>query len=145
MPTLQEYKCPCCGGEIVGDANTAASSCPFCGNPVVMMRQFSGALGPDFVTPFKPDKKAAKAGLQKHLTGKRASAEDIQESKPHRRDQERARSVLAVRHRDRREQQRTASRRQSEVCALPRVDSEHHMEGSKIHLCDERTDRKVCR
>ena len=71
MPTLQEYKCPCCGGEIVGDANTAASSCPFCGNPVVMMRQFSGALGPDFVTPFKPDKKAAKAGLQKHLTGKR--------------------------------------------------------------------------
>lgn len=71
MPTLQEYKCPCCGGEIVGDANTAASSCPFCGNPVVMMRQFSGALRPDFVTPFKPDKKAAKAGLQKHLTGKR--------------------------------------------------------------------------
>ena len=66
-----QYKCPCCGGEIVGDANTAASSCPFCGNPVVMMRQFSGALRPDFVTPFKPDKKAAKAGLQKHLTGKR--------------------------------------------------------------------------
>lgn len=71
MTTLQEYKCPCCGGEIVGDANTAASSCPCCGNPVVMMGQFSGALRPDFVIPFKPDKKAAKAGLQKHLTGKR--------------------------------------------------------------------------
>ena len=71
MPTLQEYKCPCCGGAIVGDANTAASSCPCCGNPVVMMGQFSGALRPDLVIPFKPDKKAAKAGLQKHLTGKR--------------------------------------------------------------------------
>ena len=71
MTTLQEYKCPCCGGEIVGDANTAASSCPCCGNPVVMMGQFSGALRPDLVIPFKPDKKAAKAGLQKHLTGKR--------------------------------------------------------------------------
>ena len=71
MPTLQEYKCPCCGGEIVGDANTAATSCPFCGNPVVMMGQFSGALRPDFVIPFKLDKNAAKAGLQKHLTGKR--------------------------------------------------------------------------
>ena len=60
-----------CGGEIVGDENTAATSCPFCGNPVVMMGQFSGALKPDLVIPFKLDKKAAKAGLTKHLTGKR--------------------------------------------------------------------------
>ena len=36
-----------------------------------MMGQFSGALRPDFVIPFKLDKNAAKAGLQKHLTGKR--------------------------------------------------------------------------
>ena len=35
------------------------------------MGQFSGALRPDFVIPFKLDKNAAKAGLQKHLTGKR--------------------------------------------------------------------------
>ncbi len=68
---LRSYICRSCGGEIVGDANTAATSCPFCGNPVVMMGQFSGALKPDFVIPFKLDKKAAKAGLQKHLTGKR--------------------------------------------------------------------------
>ena len=68
---LRSYICRSCGGEIVGDANTAATSCPFCGNPVVMMGQFSGALRPDFVIPFKLDKNAAKAGLQKHLTGKR--------------------------------------------------------------------------
>ena len=36
-----------------------------------MMGQFSGALKPDLVIPFKLDKKAAKAGLTKHLTGKR--------------------------------------------------------------------------
>ena len=68
---LRSYICRSCGGEIVGDANSAATSCPFCGNPVVMMGQFSGALRPDFVIPFKLDKNAAKAGLQKHLTGKR--------------------------------------------------------------------------
>ena len=68
---LRTYVCKSCGGEIVGDANTAATSCPFCGNPVVMMGQFSGALKPDLVIPFKLDKKAAKAGLQKHLSGKR--------------------------------------------------------------------------
>ena len=68
---LRSYVCKSCGGEIVGDENTAATSCPFCGNPVVMMGQFSGALKPDLVIPFKLDKKAAKEGLKKHLTGKR--------------------------------------------------------------------------
>ena len=68
---LRVYSCRSCGGEIVGDANTAATSCPYCGNPVVMMGQFAGALRPDLVIPFKLDKKAAKAGLMKHLSGKR--------------------------------------------------------------------------
>ena len=68
---LRSYVCKSCGGEIVGDENTAATACPFCGNPVVMMGQFSGALKPDLVIPFKLDKKAAKAVLMRHLTGKR--------------------------------------------------------------------------
>ena len=68
---LRSYVCKSCGGEIVGDENTAVTSCPFCGNPVVMMEQFSGALKPDYVIPFKLDKKAAKNGLMKHLQGKR--------------------------------------------------------------------------
>lgn len=68
---LRSYVCKSCGGEIVGDENTAATSCPFCGNPVVMMEQFSGTLKPDVVIPFKLDKKAAKEGLMNHLSGKR--------------------------------------------------------------------------
>lgn len=69
--SLRTYICKSCGGEIVGDENTAATECPFCGNPVVMSGQISGALKPDIVIPFKLDKKAAKAGLTKHLSGKR--------------------------------------------------------------------------
>lgn len=68
---LRTYQCKSCGGEIVGDENIAASSCPYCGNPIVLMGQFSGELRPDFVIPFKLDKKAAKEGLMKHLNGKR--------------------------------------------------------------------------
>ena len=68
---LKTYVCESCGGEIVGDENTAATACPYCGNPVVMMGQFSGALKPDYVIPFKLDKKAAKEALQKHYHGKR--------------------------------------------------------------------------
>lgn len=68
---LRTYICKSCGGEIVGDENTAATECPFCGNPVVMSGQFSGALKPDIVIPFKLDKKAAKAGFTKYLSKKR--------------------------------------------------------------------------
>lgn len=63
--------CKSCGGEIVGDETTAATACPSCGNPVVMTGQFSGALRPDYVIPFKLDKKAAKAALMKHYGGKK--------------------------------------------------------------------------
>lgn len=68
---LRVYACKSCGGEIVTDETTAATSCPFCGNPVVMMGQLSGSLKPDYVIPFKYDKKAAIAALKKHYEGKR--------------------------------------------------------------------------
>ena len=68
---MRVYSCTACGGEVIGDDTLAASSCPYCGNPVIMMGQFSGALKPDYVIPFKLDKEAAKAGLRSHLTGKR--------------------------------------------------------------------------
>ncbi len=68
---ISTYVCNSCGGEIVGEETTAATSCPFCGSPVIMTGKLSGALKPDYVIPFKLDKKAAKEGLLKHLQGKR--------------------------------------------------------------------------
>lgn len=68
---LRVYVCNSCGGEVVGDETTGATSCPYCDNPVVMTGQFAGALKPDLVIPFKKDKKAAIAGLKKHYEGKR--------------------------------------------------------------------------
>lgn len=68
---LHSYVCESCGGEIIGDDTLAATACPYCGNPIVMTGQFTGDLKPDYVIPFKLDKKAAKEGLKKHLEGKR--------------------------------------------------------------------------
>ncbi|NYB75584.1 hypothetical protein HZF24_15660 [Sedimentibacter hydroxybenzoicus DSM 7310] len=68
---MQVYICKSCGGEIIGDENMAATSCPFCNNPVVIAGKFSGLLRPDYVIPFKLDKKAAIEGLKKHIKGKR--------------------------------------------------------------------------
>lgn len=68
---MMVYVCNSCGGEIVGDGTTAATSCPFCGNPVVMKGQLSGDLKPDLVIPFKIDKNAAKEALKKHISTKK--------------------------------------------------------------------------
>lgn len=68
---LASYVCNSCGGEILTDKTTAATHCPFCGNPVVMKEHFSGNLKPDYVIPFKLNKEAAVNGLKKHLEGKR--------------------------------------------------------------------------
>jgi len=67
---LSSYICQSCGGQIVTDATTSATSCPYCGNPVVMAGQVSGALRPDCIIPFKLDKKAAETALLNHLKGK---------------------------------------------------------------------------
>lgn len=50
---------------------TGATSCPYCGNKVVMKGQFDGALRPDYIIPFKKDKKQAKEAYRKHLEGKK--------------------------------------------------------------------------
>lgn len=67
---LSVYSCNSCGGEIVTDENTAATSCPYCGNPITVKGNLSGALKPDFIIPFKLDKKAAMDALKKHYQGK---------------------------------------------------------------------------
>ena len=68
---INVYLCNSCGGEIVADETTGATSCPYCGNQVVMKGHFSGALKPDLVIPFKLDKKAAKEALKKHFSDKK--------------------------------------------------------------------------
>ncbi len=67
---LRVYICNSCGGEVIGDETLAATACPYCGNPVIMKSQFKGELKPDYVIPFKLDKKAAMEALQRHYKGK---------------------------------------------------------------------------
>ena len=67
---MNVYTCKSCCGEIVSDENTGATSCPYCGNPVILTERFRGALRPDMVIPFKLDKKAAKEAYYKHIKGR---------------------------------------------------------------------------
>ena len=65
------YVCNSCGGEVVGDSNMAATSCPYCANPIVVTGKVSGILKPDYVIPFKVDKKSAVNALKQFYNGKK--------------------------------------------------------------------------
>ena len=67
---MKTYSCPSCGAELICDATTAATSCPYCGNPTVIPGQFTGGLKPDLVIPFKLNKDQAVKALEKHYKGK---------------------------------------------------------------------------
>ncbi len=68
---LVAYNCPSCGAELICDQTTAASSCPYCGNPTIIPGQLHGMLKPDYVIPFKLDKNAAMNALRNHYKGKK--------------------------------------------------------------------------
>jgi len=67
---MKAYSCPSCGAELICDRSTAATSCPYCGNPTVVPGQFAGALKPDFVLPFKLSREDAVKKLKEHYRGK---------------------------------------------------------------------------
>ena len=67
---LRSFVCESCGGEIVGDENTAATRCPYCDNPVVVPGQFREALRPDLVLPFQITREQAESALSNHLNKK---------------------------------------------------------------------------
>lgn len=67
---MKAYSCPSCGAELVCDETTAATSCPYCGNPTVVPAQFDGMLKPEYVIPFKLEKENAVEQLKAHYKGK---------------------------------------------------------------------------
>ena len=67
---MKTYSCPSCGAELICDANTAATACPYCGNPTVVPGQFAGALKPDYVLPFKLSREDAIHALKRHYKNK---------------------------------------------------------------------------
>ena len=77
---MRGYLCPSCAAAIICDDTTAATSCPYCGNPTVISGQFSGGLKPDYIIPFKLDKQMAAEALKKYYKGKKFLPKTFAES-----------------------------------------------------------------
>ena len=68
---LTTGSCPSCGAELIGDKNTVAMVCPNCGNAQIVKKRLDGMLKPNYVIPFRLEKKAATEALKKFYQGKR--------------------------------------------------------------------------
>lgn len=68
---MKEYSCPSCGATILCEKTTGATSCPYCDNPTIIEKQFSGALKPNYIIPFKLQKKNAIEALKSFYKGKK--------------------------------------------------------------------------
>lgn len=67
---LRAYNCPSCGAELICDETTAATRCPYCGNPSIVPGQFTDSFKPDYIIPFKLDKNEAVEALKRYYKGK---------------------------------------------------------------------------
>ena len=68
---MRAYTCPSCGAQLICEETTAASACPYCGNPTVVPGVFAQAMKPDFVIPFQLDQSHAEQALRNFYKGKR--------------------------------------------------------------------------
>ena len=68
---MRAYNCTKCGAELICDETTAATSCPYCGNNTVIPGKFAGVDRPDYVIPFKVDKKQAVNAFKNYYKGRK--------------------------------------------------------------------------
>ena len=61
----QHYVCENCGAELITDADTTATSCSYCGAPMILGDRLSGKMAPAKVIPFTISKAKAEEAFRK--------------------------------------------------------------------------------
>lgn len=78
---MKVHICQSCGGEIIGDENSVATECVYCGSPTILTENISGVNRPKYIIPFKMDKKTAKERLKEFYKGKRLLPKEFSNKK----------------------------------------------------------------
>lgn len=73
----REYICKNCGAVIFTDADTTATSCSFCGAPVVLADRLQGSYAPAKVIPFTISKEQASEAFRKWCKKGRLTPNDF--------------------------------------------------------------------
>lgn len=68
---LKAYNCKTCGAELICEEISVSISCPYCGNPTILPGSFNQKGMPDYIIPFKYEKKSAIESLKDYYKKKR--------------------------------------------------------------------------
>ena len=68
---MRAFHCPSCGGELLTEATTAATFCPYCGSPAILPGRVSESFRPDRIIPFQLRREEAQEAFLRFCTGKR--------------------------------------------------------------------------
>lgn len=74
---VHEYLCNNCAAVILTDKDTTATSCSFCGSPVILTDRLSGILAPTKVIPFSITKADAESAFKKWCKKARLSPKEF--------------------------------------------------------------------
>ena len=66
---MVSYTCESCGAVVETDATTGSTTCPYCGNNVILTPNMTEVLRPDYVIPFKVELGDAKKKLRDFTKG----------------------------------------------------------------------------
>lgn len=61
----RQYQCNCCGATVITTEDTTATSCSYCGSPVILSDRLEGELAPVKMIPFKITKEEATEQFRK--------------------------------------------------------------------------------
>ncbi len=64
-----QYMCKNCGAVLITDTDTTATTCSFCGSPMILADRLSGQMAPAKVIPFKISKEQAQQAFRKWCKG----------------------------------------------------------------------------
>lgn len=67
---LPIYHCVSCGAEVIAPETQIATTCPYCGNNIVLTDKVTGKLRPDGLIPFRIDKKKLPDALKEFYKDK---------------------------------------------------------------------------
>ncbi|MCR4703368.1 MAG: hypothetical protein K5665_06870 [Saccharofermentans sp.] len=62
-----EIVCNSCGATVIADENMMSTMCAFCGSPALITRRMTREFKPDYIIPFKIDKRTAENNMKQWL------------------------------------------------------------------------------
>jgi DNA-directed RNA polymerase subunit RPC12/RpoP len=74
---LRVYKCSVCGAEVITDKTTVATSCAFCGNPVILEENLDTQFHPDAIIPFRISREEIKGLYTQYLKSRPFTPRDF--------------------------------------------------------------------